>query len=138
MSKKRTFKGDIKTAAKKLSGVANRTAEFFGLLEESPEAAPQPNCGVDGCTTSQVHRHPTTIVDRSQMNGSGSNRNAWEHDELDDDLHAQARVLLGHDCTEECKRPHQFETGATEHLPENVVSMKDFKDRKKARKPEGY
>jgi hypothetical protein len=127
MSKKRTLKGDIKTAAKKLSGVANRTAEFFGLLEESPEAAPQSNCGVDGCTTSQVHRHPTTIVDRSQMNGSGSNRNAWEHHEL----------KAQHDLSQ-FKRADQFETGVAEHLPENVVSMKDFKDRKKARKPEGY
>ena len=127
MSKKRTLKGDIKTAAKKLSGVANRTAEFFGLLEERPEATPQPNCGVEGCTTSQVHRHPTTIVDRSQMNGEVSNRNEWDHHELG----AQ------HDLSQ-FKRSDQFETGSAEHLPENVVSMKEFKAKKAARKPAGY
>lgn len=35
-------------------------------------------------------------------------------------------------------RSEHFEVGATEHLPENVVSMKDFKDKKRFRKPEGY
>ena len=43
MSKKRTLKGDIKTAAGKLSGVANRAAEFLGLVETRPEGAPKPN-----------------------------------------------------------------------------------------------
>lgn len=43
MSKKRTLKGDIKTAAGKLSGAANRAAEFLGLVESRPEGAPKAN-----------------------------------------------------------------------------------------------
>ena len=142
MSKKRW---DVKNSSivSDIKKVARKTGEALGLYpEEEQQKASQ--CGVDGCEITESHRHPTVIsspedrrkaTQQSNFEAVKSRVTAPVAGALDDHIQsaqANAPASLGLD------RVSHFQAGASEHLPKNVVSMKDFKAKQMSRKGRGY
>ena len=122
----------LKKIGKGIKTAGAAASSYLGLdnVEDS-----KPNCGTEGCNISEIHRHPTTKGFGPQMAGEVGTGTVGTGSALDDYMKAaqstpEYQAIL--------TRPEHFEVGATEHLPENVVSMQDFKDKKRFRKPEGY
>ena len=136
--------GMLKKIGKGIKSAGDAASSYLGLDDFGPQLGEDDfgpehdsswdifDCSVDGCNTSEPHRHPTVIKDDM---GTPS------------DKHPAHRGLVkaGHEFynqnesnMENKARNSHFEHGASEHLGENVVSLAAFARNKASRKPKGY
>ena len=129
--------GMLKKIGKGIKSAGDAASSYLGL-DFNPEDIKNAGrfdtfeCSVEGCNTSELHKHPTVIKDDM---GTPS------------DKHPAHRGLVkaGHEFynqnesnMENKSRNSHFEHGSSEHLGENVVSLAAFARNKVSRKPKGY
>lgn len=118
-------KDRIVKAVKDVKKAAKGAAEYLGLYPEDEDTNVTPieksPCNSDNpsnCDIREPHKHVNNRVPYSP---------AVEAD-LDNSVSSHPAAT----------RPQHFDTGATEHLPEGVVSLNKYRESKAARRPQGY